>query len=155
MSPSPAVEVKTMAKLIGLETPFDITSKVKVPRPSAFMVYDPLVIGSARDVPMPEVFTSSTPPEMPPFPSAVKLPTRDIGFSVAPVKTSPLVVKAYVPFRLERLYLPVGGGGGTEEPPLLQAASQRAAAATTAVIKRFIAHLARLAFVPASRLKPA
>src|SRR5262252_2412987 len=98
--------------------------------------------------PTPETFTSSTPPEMPPLPSAVKLPTRARGLTVAPLKTSPLVMKAYVPLRLARENLPVGGGGCTEEPPPPQAARQRAAAETSAVARRFIGHLATPLFVP-------
>src|SRR3989442_11443107 len=58
------------------------------------------------------------------------------------VKTSPLVTKAYWPFKLAALKLPVGGGGVTLEPPPLQAALQRAAAAVRANRRRFIAHLA-------------
>src|SRR6266702_2770771 len=91
---------------------------------------------------VPARFTSSTPPVMWPWPSAVKLPVRESGVAeMEPgVKTSPLVTKAYWPFKLAALKLPVGGGGVTLEPPLPQAALQRATAAVRAKRKRFIAH---------------
>src|SRR6266849_300867 len=95
-------------------------------------------------VTVPAAFTSSTPPVMWPWPSAVKLPVRESGVAeMEPgVKTSPLVTKAYWPFKLAALKLPVGGGGVTLEPPPPQAALQRAAAAVRVKRRRFIAHLA-------------
>src|SRR5713101_2653056 len=69
------------------------------------------------------------------------------------VKTSPLVTKAYWPFKLAALKLPVGGGGVTLEPPPPQAALQRAAAAVRAKRKRFIAHLAAPQFERATGQK--
>src|SRR6266849_6511192 len=104
---------------------------------------------------VPAAFTSSTPPVMWPWPSAAKLPVRESGMAkMEPgVKTSPLVTKAYWPFKLAALKLPVGGGGVTLEPPLLQAALQRAAAAVRAKRKRFIGHLAGLAFALESKWK--
>src|SRR5215470_6238223 len=111
-------------------------------------------MGIAGVAPTPETFTSSTPPGMPPLPSVVKLPTRARGLTVAPLKTSPLVMKAYVPLKLASENLPLGGGGCTEAPPP-QAASHRAAAETSAVTTRFIAHLAALPFVPESSLQRA
>src|SRR6266571_5099665 len=93
---------------------------------------------------VPAEFTSSTPPVMWPWPSAVKLPTRESGMAeMEPgVKTSPLVTKAYWPFKLAALKLPVGGGGVTLEPPLLQAAVQNAVAIDRISRSLFIAHLA-------------
>src|SRR6266704_6872139 len=93
---------------------------------------------------VPARFTSSTPPVMWPWPSAVKLPVRESGVAeMEPgVKTSPLVTKAYWPFKLAALKLPVGGGGVTLEPPLPQAALQRAVTIDRISRSRFIAHLA-------------
>src|SRR5437588_9067098 len=93
----------------------------------------------------------------PPAPSAVKLPVLENGVAdTAPlVMASPVVTKAYVPFRLASEYLPVGGGGLIVAPPPPQASVQRAAAATSAVIRRFIAHLAALRSGQASNLQRA
>src|SRR5690348_3323849 len=105
---------------------------------------------------VPAALTSSIPPVMLPFPSAIKTPLRASGTGAPDpaVKTSPLVTKAYWPFRLARLYLPVGGGGWTLEPPP-HAPDNRAAAVARAKSRRFIAHLAALAFDPGSVWKPA
>src|SRR5689334_16425507 len=103
---------------------------------------------------VPLALTSSIPPMMLPLPSAMKTPVRARGTGVPDpaVKTSPLVTKAYWPFRLAILYLPTGGGGWTLEPPP-QAPDNRAAAAAKAKCRRFIAHLVTLAFAPGSRWK--
>src|SRR6266852_3021844 len=103
---------------------------------------------------VPAAFTSSTPPVMRPWPSAVKLPVRARGVALKlPVKNSPLVTKAYWPFKSALLKLPTGGGGVTKllVPP--QAALQRAAAAVRPSKRRFIAHLAGLPFDLATRGK--
>src|SRR6266481_8769526 len=97
---------------------------------------------------------SSTPVVMFPSPSAVKLPVRASGVALKPpVKDSPLVTKAYWPFKLALLYLPTGGGGLTIPLPL-QAALQKAPAATSIRRRRFIAHLAALPSVLAPARKP-
>src|SRR5260370_19486512 len=89
-----------------------------------------------------------------PSPAAVKLPVRERGVGLKPpVKDSPLVTKAYWPFKLALVYLPTGGGGLTIPLPL-QAALQRAPAAASIRRRRFIAHLAALPFALASARKP-
>src|SRR5260370_38003639 len=104
---------------------------------------------------VPAAFTSSTPAAMFPSPSAVKLPVRARGVALKPpVKDSPLVTNAYLPFRFALLYLPTGGGGWTI-PLSLQAALQTAPAAASIRRRRFIAHRATLPAVPATSRKPA
>src|SRR5258708_3511326 len=89
-----------------------------------------------------------------PIPSAVKLPVRARGVALKPpVKDSPLVTKAYWPFKLALVYLPTGGGGLTIPLPL-QATVQRAPATASVRKRRFIAHLAALPFGPATPRKP-
>src|SRR5258708_39354154 len=89
-----------------------------------------------------------------PSPSAVKLPVRARGVALKPpVKDSPLVTKAYWPFKLALLYLPTGGGGLTIPLPL-QAALQRAETNEKARRRRFTAHLAAIPFVLTSSPKP-
>src|SRR5260370_5632707 len=104
----------------------------------------------------PWVTTSYIPPVMPPLPSGMKLPTRAMGVAakVQLAQTSPLVVKAYVPFKLPRPKLPEGGGGVMAVPPPPQLEIPRAAAPTSAVRRRFIAHLAGLLFQLASSVMP-
>src|SRR6266702_2389577 len=93
---------------------------------------------------VPAEFTASTLPVMWPWPSAVKLPTRAGGMAAMEpgLKPSPLVPKAYWPFKLAALKLPVGGGRVTLEPQLLQAAVQNAVTIDRISRSRFIAHLA-------------
>src|SRR5258708_10542551 len=89
------------------------------------------------------------------FPSlrGVKFPVRARGVALnPPVKDSPLVTKAYWPFKLALLYLPTGGGGLTIPLPL-QAALQRAPATASVRRRRFIGHLAALLFVLGSARK--
>src|SRR5713101_6374957 len=89
-----------------------------------------------------------------PIPSAAKLPVRARGVALKPpVKDSPLVTKAYCPFKLATLNLPTGGGGLTIPFPL-HAALQKAPAATSIKRRRLIAHLAALPFVLALAQKP-
>src|SRR5260221_3355360 len=88
-----------------------------------------------------------------PSPAAVKLRVRGGGVALKPpVKDSPLVTKAYWPFKLALVYLPTGGGGLTIPLPL-QATVQRAPATASVRKRRFIAHLAALPFVLASARK--
>src|SRR5260370_3772821 len=105
----------------------------------------------------PWVTTSYIPPVMPPLPSGMKLPTRAMGVAakVQLAQTSPLVVKAYVPFKLPTPKLPDGGGGVMAVPPPPQLEIPRAAAPTSAVRRRFIAHLAGLLFRLVSSATPA
>src|SRR5258708_4105033 len=89
-----------------------------------------------------------------PIPSAVKLPVRARGVALKPpVKDSPLVTKAYWPFRFALLYLPTGGGGLPIQLPL-HAALQGAPAAASIKRRRFIAPLEALPSVRPTSRKP-
>src|SRR6266576_869047 len=87
-------------------------------------------------------FTSSTPPVILPFPSAVNVPMRPKKLPVRPQASVPLMEKAYCPIRLEFEKFPTGGGGGgCVEPLPPQAASKTAARSAKQKIKRFTEHL--------------
>src|SRR5260370_40634663 len=83
---------------------------------------------------------------MPPFPYAMKLPIRANPTAVRELgaNTSPLVTKAYWPFKLALLYLPTGGGGVTVVPAPPEAALQRAAAGMSTKRMSFIPNLPEL-----------
>src|SRR5437667_12830256 len=113
--------------------------RVMVPRPLARIEYVPgLNVTMEGGAPLAGSTTSSIAEVMFPLPSAVKLPTRAMK---PPFRSTPLMAKAYWPFRLVSEKFPVGGGGGVMEAPPLQAAAQSARAIVASRRTRFIAHL--------------
>src|SRR6266566_5253736 len=78
------------------------------------------------------------PPEIPPFPSALKEPTRAKNSPVA--VSVPLMEKAKRPLRLEFEKPPVGGGGVGTEPLPPQATVKTATYSVTMSARRFIVH---------------
>src|SRR2546425_9230568 len=113
--------------------------RVMVPRPFARIEYVPgLNVTMEGGAPLAGSTTSSIAEVMFPLPSAVKLPTRAMN---PPFRSSPLMEKAYWPFRLLLEKFPIGGGGGVIEAPPLQAAAQTARAIVPSKRTRFIAHL--------------
>src|SRR5579859_3939999 len=85
------------------------------------------------------VLTSSTPLEMPPWPSATKTPMRAKKSPVA--VSEPLIEKTYWPLRLALVKPPTGGGGVTTEPLLPQATAKTAAERARKSARRFIERL--------------
>src|SRR5438445_13117874 len=113
--------------------------RVMVPRPLARIEYVPgLNVTMEGGAPLAGSTTSSIAEVMFPLPSAVKLPTRAMK---PPDESSPLMAKAYWPFRLLSEKFPVGGGGGVMETPPLQAAAHNARTTARSRRTRFIAHL--------------
>src|SRR2546425_4537130 len=113
--------------------------RVMVPRPLARIEYVPgLNVTMEGGAPLAGSTTSSIAEVMFPLPSAVKLPTRAMK---PPDESSPLMAKAYWPFRLLSEKFPVGGGGGVMETPPLQAPAQSARVIVASRRTRFIAHL--------------
>ena len=89
--------------------------RVMVPRPLARIEYVPgLNVTMEGGAPLAGSTTSSIAEVMFPLPSAVKLPTRAMK---PPFRSTPLMAKAYWPFRLVSEKFPVGGGGGVRGHP--------------------------------------
>src|SRR6266699_1572140 len=97
--------------------------RVMVPRPLARIEYVPGLNVTMEGGPLTGSTTSSMAEVMFPLPSAKKLPTRAMK---PPEESSPLMEKAYWPFRLLLEKFPIGGGGGVMETPPLQAAAHSA-----------------------------
>src|SRR2546427_9023253 len=113
--------------------------RVMEPRPFARIEYVPgLNVTMEGGTRLAGSTTSSIAEVMFPLPSAVKLPTRAMK---PPDESSPLMEKAYWPFRLLLEKFPIGGGGGVMETPPLQAAAQSARAIVANRRTRFTAHL--------------
>src|SRR5260221_2513169 len=102
---SPCVfEVRTKSKP---NDPDEVLT-VAVPRPSAVTLYLLPLVTVRLPTPSPwGLFTSKTPPVMPPLPSAVSVPVISTGKAF---KSEPITEKTYVPLKLLFLKPPVGGG---------------------------------------------
>ena len=117
--------------------------RLKEPRPSASMEYLPPV-NCRMSVPV-QIFTSSRPFVIFPWPSAVNVPMRANKLPCRAHNSVPLIENAYCPLRLA--FVNFGGGGGG--PPLLPPPPPQAAAnsaktietrETVLPVRAFIAH---------------